>query len=166
MAPGEPLIDLREVTRLYDRGRVAALRGLSLRVERGEWVTLSGPSGSGKSTLLHILSGLDRPTSGRVRFAGREPRTRREWTALRRRRIGFVFQSYNLLAGLTAEENVLLPAVLAGSARSARVRARELFERVELGGLEDRYPSQLSGGQQQRVAIARALVLSPAILLA
>jgi putative ABC transport system ATP-binding protein len=127
-----------------------------------------GPSGSGKSTLLGLLAGLDTPTSGQVILDGEDITNLGEddMALLRGRKIGFVFQSYHLISTLTAEENVLLPMELAGAEAGGRQRARELLERVGLGGRKDHYPVQLSGGEQQRVALARAFALSPPILLA
>ena len=127
-----------------------------------------GPSGSGKSTLLGLLAGLDTPTSGQVILDGEDITNlgEDEMALLRGRKIGFVFQSYHLLPTLTAEENVLLPRELAGRENGGRARARELLDRVGLGGRFDHYPVQLSGGEQQRVALARAFALRPPILLA
>jgi putative ABC transport system ATP-binding protein len=158
-----------DLTRRYGEGEAAvdALRGVSLAVEPGELVAVMGPSGSGKSTLMHILAGLDKPTSGQVAIGG-ETITGMDDTALtklRRRRIGFVFQFFNLLPMLTAEENVLLPLAIA----SEKPDAAWLAELLEKTGLEDRKthrPAELSGGQQQRVAIARALVSRPSIVFA
>jgi putative ABC transport system ATP-binding protein len=158
-----------DVTRRYGEGdtSVDALRGVSLAVEAGELVAVMGPSGSGKSTLMHILAGLDKPTSGSVTIAGDEI-TRlddSDLTRLRRRHIGFVFQFFNLLPMLTAEENVTLPLSIAGT----KPEQRWLDELLETIGLTDRRthrPSELSGGQQQRVALARALISRPTILFA
>jgi putative ABC transport system ATP-binding protein len=158
-----------DVSRRYGArdAAVDALRGISLDVRPGELVAVMGPSGSGKSTLMHILAGLDRPTSGEVAIAGETITTMAdtELTRLRRRRIGFVFQFFNLLPMLTAEENVVLPLSIAG----ATPDAEWLSELLARTGLEDRArhrPAALSGGQQQRVAIARALVTRPAIVFA
>ncbi len=158
-----------ELTRRYGEGETAvdALRGVSLNVPAGQLVAIMGPSGSGKSTLMHLLAGLDKPTSGTVEIAGTEITSLDDTalTRLRREHIGFVFQFFNLLPMLTAEENVLLPATIAGS-RPDRAWMDELLSRT---GIEDRRshrPSELSGGQQQRVAIARALVTKPTIVLA
>jgi putative ABC transport system ATP-binding protein len=158
-----------DVTRRYGEGEAAvdALRGVSLAVEPGELVAVMGPSGSGKSTLMHILAGLDKPTTGEVSIGG-EKITGMDDTALtklRRRRIGFVFQFFNLLPMLTAEENVLLPLSIAGE----KPDAAWLKDLLAKTGLKDRAthrPSELSGGQQQRVAIARALVSRPSIVFA
>jgi putative ABC transport system ATP-binding protein len=157
------------VTRRYGAGETAvdALRGVSLTVSQGELVAVMGPSGSGKSTLMHILAGLDKPTSGDVAIAGTQiaKLSDTDLTKLRRREIGFVFQFFNLLPMLTAEENVLLPLSIAGE----NVDSAWLGDLLEKTGLRDRKthrPSELSGGQQQRVAIARALVSKPAIVFA
>ncbi|MFB6888532.1 ABC transporter ATP-binding protein [Kitasatospora sp. NPDC056327] len=162
-------IELRGVRRSYGRGEetVHALRGIDLVLDRGSFTAVMGPSGSGKSTFLQCAAGLDRPTSGEV-FLGGEEITRLSedrLTRLRRSRIGFVFQSFNLLPSLTVLQNVLLPQRLAGE-RQDRGRARELLAQVGLGEHGRRRPGQLSGGQQQRVAIARALITSPDVLFA
>ena len=148
---------------------VDALRGVDLELARGEFVALVGPSGSGKSTVLNLIGGLDRPTSGEVwiddtELSGSDEKT---LTRHRRRQVGFVFQSFNLLPRLTAEENVALPLMFSGvPEKERRARARELLERVGLSARLAHRPTQLSGGEQQRVAIARALVGQPIILLA
>jgi putative ABC transport system ATP-binding protein len=147
---------------------VDILKGIVLEIPRGQFAAIMGPSGSGKSTLLGLLAGLDFPTSGEVLLDG-EDITRLsedEMAVVRGRKIGFVFQSYQLIPTLTAEENVLLPMELAGREQGGRGRARELLERVGLKGRFDHYPVQLSGGEQQRVALARAFALRPPILLA
>ena len=169
--PAVPLLEGRSLTRTYAMGEsvVAALRGVDFRVMLGENVAIIGPSGSGKSTLLHILGLLDRPTSGQYLFAGVDTDTLDDdrLAALRNRAIGFVFQSFNLVSGESALENVAAPLVYAGVKRKERLeRATYALQRV---GLVDRMghdPSQLSGGQRQRVAIARALVTNPAVILA
>ena len=157
------------LTRTYGEGgsAVHALRGVSLEVPEGQFTAVMGPSGSGKSTLMHLLAGLDTPDAGSVRIAG-EDITRmsdRELTRLRRRHIGFVFQSFNLLPMLTAEENILLPLEIA-NAKPDRAWVDELIERVGLDDRAGELPSALSGGQQQRVAIARSLVTRPTVLFA
>jgi putative ABC transport system ATP-binding protein len=158
-----------ELTRRYGEGETAvdALRGVSLEVTSGELVAVMGPSGSGKSTLMHILAGLDKPTSGTVEIAGREITSLddRQLTLLRRKHIGFVFQFFNLLPMLTAEENVLLPLSISGQKAEQRF-LDELLQRTGLGERRAHRPSELSGGQQQRVAIARSLVTRPTILVA
>jgi putative ABC transport system ATP-binding protein len=157
------------LTRTYGEGgsAVHALRGVSLEVPEGQFTAVMGPSGSGKSTLMHLLAGLDTPDAGSVRIAG-EDITRmsdRELTRLRRRHIGFVFQSFNLLPTLSAQENVLLPLAIAG--RKPEPEAVDaLMERMGLAERRDHKPAQLSGGQQQRVAVARALVTRPTVLFA
>jgi putative ABC transport system ATP-binding protein len=159
----------REITRRYGEGETAvdALRGVSLEIERGKLTAVMGPSGSGKSTLMHILAGLDRPTSGEVTIAGTDITTLDDTnlTKLRREHIGFVFQFFNLLPMLSAEENVTLPLLIAGE-KPQQPWFDQLIEKV---GLKDRLshrPSELSGGQQQRVAIARALVSRPTVVFA
>ena len=144
------------------------LRGIDLRIERGQFAAIMGPSGSGKSTLLGLLAGLDNATSGRVLLDGEDITGLSEdrMAAVRGRKIGFVFQSFQLIPTLTAEENVLLPAELAGAGADAARRARELLDRVGLSDRLDHYPVQLSGGEQQRVALARAFITRPPILLA
>jgi ABC-type lipoprotein export system ATPase subunit len=164
-------IELRDIRKVYhlEEVTVEALRGVSLDIADGELVALVGPSGSGKSTLMNTLGCLDRPTSGSYRLSGQEISTLSsdERALVRNRRIGFVFQSFNLLARTSALENVELPLLYKGglSARKRRQRAVELLELVGLGDRLGHHPGQLSGGQQQRVAIARALVNSPAILM-
>jgi len=148
---------------------VCALDGVDLRIEAGEMVAIMGPSGSGKSTLLHILGALDTPTEGMVAMAGEhyDHLDDDALTRLRRDRIGFVFQFFNLLPSLTAEENVLLPALIARrSEPQMRRRVAELLERVGLGDRAHHTPAELSGGQQQRVSIARSLLLEPEVVLA
>jgi putative ABC transport system ATP-binding protein len=164
------LIQVRALTKSIDTGthRVEILKGIDLEIPRGQFAAIMGPSGSGKSTLLGLLAGLDTPTSGQVILDGEDITNLGEddMALLRGRKIGFVFQSYHLISTLTAEENVLLPMELAGAEAGGRERARELLERVGLGGRSDHYPVQLSGGEQQRVALARAFALRPPILLA
>jgi putative ABC transport system ATP-binding protein len=159
----------REVTRRYGEGETAvdALRGVSVEVPRGRLTAVMGPSGSGKSTLMHILAGLDKPTSGSVEIAGTEITTLKDsdLTKLRRRHIGFVFQFFNLLPMLTAEENITLPLSIAGEEPDAEW-FKGLIDKVGLADRLSHRPSELSGGQQQRVAIARALVSRPTVLFA
>jgi putative ABC transport system ATP-binding protein len=166
-----PAIETHDLHMHYGQGRteVRALDGVDLRIEAGEMVSIMGPSGSGKSTLLHIIGALESPSSGTIAVAGMqyEGLSDKELTALRRDHIGFVFQFFNLLPSLTAEENVTLPAVIAKRRDPAiRERARMLVERVGLADRADHLPAELSGGQQQRVSIARALLLSPELVLA
>jgi putative ABC transport system ATP-binding protein len=163
------VVQAQDIQRVYGEGETAvqALRGVSLDVRVGELVAVMGPSGSGKSTLMHILAGLDRPTSGTVTIAGEEITSLddRAMTMLRRKHIGFVFQFFNLLPMLTAEENVVLPLSIAGRKPEDRW-VGELLERTGLDDRREHRPSELSGGQQQRVAIARSLVTRPTILFA
>ncbi|WP_406739168.1 ABC transporter ATP-binding protein [Streptomyces sp. NBC_00853] len=160
-------IQLKDVTRVFGAGdrAVTVLDRVSLDVPRGTFTAVMGPSGSGKSTLLQCAAGLDRPTSGRVSVGGTELGGLGETrlTLLRRDRIGFVFQAFNLLPALTAEQNVALPLRLAGR-RPARAEVREVLARVGLGDRARHRPAQLSGGQQQRVALARALITRPEVL--
>jgi len=158
---------LEAVSRLYDNGRIPALHNVTLDVRHNEFLVVTGPSGSGKSTLLHLLSGIDRPTQGRVFFEGREPRSAIEWTKLRAKRIGFVFQAFNLLPTLTALENIEVPMFGVVPQRAERRRrAMKLLSNVGLSARAGHRPSELSGGERQRVAIARAMANGPDILLA
>jgi len=168
-ATGAPIVSTPELHRRFGEGEAAvhALRGVTLSFPAGEFSAIMGPSGSGKSTLMHLLAGLDRPTSGSVVVAGQELAglDDRRLTALRRDKLGFVFQAFNLVPVLTAEENITLPTTLAG-----RKPAPGWFDTlVDTVGLRDRLthrPSELSGGQQQRVAVARALISRPAVVFA
>ena len=165
----ETIVSARDLTRRYGSGDTAvdALRGVSLDVRAGELVAVMGPSGSGKSTLMHLLAGLDQPTQGTVEIAGNDITTMSdtELTKLRRAHIGFVFQAFNLLPTLTAEENILLPLQLAGR-KPDQAWYEAVVERVGLADRTTHRPSELSGGQQQRVAVARALVAEPTVLFA
>jgi putative ABC transport system ATP-binding protein len=170
-APSKPVIRLENVHKTYDLGeiQVQALRGVSLEVREGEFVAVMGPSGSGKSTVMNILGCLDRPTRGRYYLDGIDVSgmSKTELARIRNRKLGFVFQQFNLLSRTSALENVELPTVYAGIGPEERAkRAMESLTRVGLADRAGHHPSQLSGGQQQRVAIARALVNRPAILLA
>ena len=168
---GDPIITLRGVTKVYRQGSVDihALRGLSLDVEAGEFTAICGPSGSGKTTTLNLIGALDAMTSGSIALEGQElgSLNKKELSALRRDRIGFVFQAYNLMPVLTAYENAEMVLWVQGvDAATRRERVMDLLDQVGLKGLEDRRPSELSGGQQQRVAIARAIASNPAVVLA
>ena len=163
------VVTAANLSRRYGQGdaQVDALRDVSLEIEEGRLTAIMGPSGSGKSTLMHILAGLDQPSEGTVSIAGVEisSMSDAELTKLRRQHIGFVFQFYNLLPMLTAQENVLLPLQIAG-VKPDRVWVEELLETVGIDGRRTHRPSELSGGQQQRVSIARALVTRPTVLFA
>lgn len=167
------MIRLRDITKVYHLGEIdlQVLKGITLDIKEGEFVSLTGASGSGKSTLMNILGCLDRPTSGHYYIAGEDVAkfNAAERATLRNKRIGFVFQNFNLLSRTTALENVMMPAVYAHptlSMKAMRERSVELLNLVGLSDRMDHTPAQLSGGQQQRVAIARALVSKPAIVLA
>jgi putative ABC transport system ATP-binding protein len=167
----EPTLVARDLTKVFGEGETAvrALDGVSLQVARGEMVAIMGPSGSGKSTMLHLLGALETPTGGEISLGGEryDGLSDAGLTRLRRDRIGFVFQFFNLLPALTAAENVLLPALIAGRRDEAsRERAGDLLERVGLSERTTHLPSELSGGEQQRVSIARALLTDPELVLA
>ena len=167
--PANAAVEARDLRRQYGEGTTAveALRGVDIDVKAGELVAVMGPSGSGKSTLMHILAGLDKPSSGTVTIAGTEIThlDDSELTKLRRKHIGFVFQFFNLLPMLDAEENILLPLSIAGE-KPDKAWLDELLTKVGLDKRRDHRPSELSGGEQQRVAIARSLVTRPTLLLA
>ncbi len=165
------VLETRDLKKTYGSGeaQVSALRGVSIQIDSGEFVAIMGPSGSGKSTLLTLLGGVETPSSGQVLVEGVDIASLSDddRTKLRRRRLGFIFQSFNLLPNLSAIENVTLPLELDGmSQRDSVARARQVLEQVELDHRRDHRPAQLSGGEQQRVAIARALAIRPALLLA
>jgi putative ABC transport system ATP-binding protein len=165
------VIEVENVRKVFEaaRVRVEALRGIDVAIEEGEFVAITGPSGSGKSTLLHVTGGLDLPTSGTVRVLGESIGTLADdkLAELRRRRIGFVFQFFNLLPTLSSAENAALPLLLDGKPRDESLaKAAKLLDAMGLGDRLDHRPEELSGGQQQRVALARALVSEPALLLA
>src|SRR5579864_2095072 len=164
------MMELQDVTKIYQQGRrtVQAVRGVSLRIDAGEFVAIMGPSGSGKSTLMHLLGALDTPTSGKAFFQGQDVRrmSDRQRSHLRRNRIGFVFQFFNLLPTLTAIENVAMPHLLGGMSRRQALKLAEAsLERVGLSQRADHFPEEMSGGEMQRVAVARALVTEPEAVL-
>jgi putative ABC transport system ATP-binding protein len=164
----DAVVQLENVTKQYDGDAPPVVAEISLTVGAGEAVAIMGPSGSGKSTLLNLIAGMDRPTRGAVRVGGERVDMLSETAAARfRRRVGMVFQFFNLLDDMTVVDNVLLPAQLAGTRTSAaRSRASELLETLRIAHRRDAYPARLSGGERQRVAIARALINGPAVLLA
>ncbi|MGE0228862.1 MAG: ABC transporter ATP-binding protein [Dehalococcoidia bacterium] len=161
-------VALTKTYRAFDE-EVLALRGIDLEVRGGEFLAIMGPSGCGKSTLLHLLGGLDSPTAGEIHFDGRrvDGFSEAAWAVLRRRHIGYMFQSFNLIPNMSVADNIELPALLAGhSTREARRRRRELTQQLGIEAQEVMPPGRISGGQQQRVALARALINEPALLIA
>jgi ABC-type lipoprotein export system ATPase subunit len=163
----DALIEVRQVEKNFDEGRIVALRGMDLSVEPGEFVAIVGPSGCGKSTLLHLIAALDAPDAGTIRVGDHNLESGRDLSHYRARHIGMVFQLHNLLPSLTALENVEVPMFELGAGRrERRERARRLLELVGLSEREENRPPELSGGERQRVAIARALANDPPILLA
>jgi putative ABC transport system ATP-binding protein len=170
MPEQHPIIQASKLTKRINSGThmVEILRGIDLEIPQGQVAAIMGPSGSGKSTLLGLLAGLDTPSSGSVVIDGDDITSLQEdaLARIRGRKIGFVFQSYQLIPTLTAEENVLLPVELAGDGKGGVDRARELLDRVGLAARRDHYPVQLSGGEQQRVALARAFILRPPVIMA
>ncbi len=165
------LLDVQKLTKTYSRGhqKVEALKDVSFSIKKGQFTSIMGPSGSGKSTLLHIIGGLDRPSSGTVRFDGQniEKFHDKELSAFRRKRLGFIFQFFNLLPTLSALENVALPLLLDGmKIDEIAPKARELLAQIGLKDRAEHRPDQLSGGEMQRVAIARALITEPFLILA
>ena len=166
-SPGEVLYEASGLTKEFDDGRVAALRGVDLSIRHGEFVSIVGPSGCGKTTLLNMLGLLDRPSAGKLCFRGRDLTEIADAASYRAKEIGFIFQSFHLLPNFTIEENVQMPMFgLPGTPRERRARAVELLEAVGLGHRLDHLPVKLSGGERQRAAIARSLANRPAILLA
>ncbi|WPB78305.1 ABC transporter ATP-binding protein [Archangium violaceum] len=171
MSPAQPVVELHDVSKSYAEGDAVreVLSNVRVTLHAGEFIVLLGRSGSGKSTLLNLISGIDLPSRGTVRVDGRELVTlsEHERTLLRRERIGFIFQAFNLLPTLTVEENILLPLELTGrDGLDSRNRVRELLDTVGLGNRAASFPDRLSGGEQQRVAVARALAHTPPLLLA
>jgi ABC-type lipoprotein export system ATPase subunit len=165
--PAAFLVEVQNVTKSYDAGRIAVLRDVSLQVRPGEMVALWGASGSGKSTLLHLLGGLDVPDAGAITVCGLDPRREEHRLELRRRHLGFVFQLHNLIPDLTVEENIRVPALAVGLAPAATAaRVRELAHRVGMAHRLDHRIQDISGGERQRTALCRALMNSPRLLLA
>ena len=161
------IISAERVSKIYDKGAVTALRDVTLTIRRGEYIAIMGPSGSGKSTLIHLLCGLDCPTEGRVLFEGQPPASIKEWTRLRAERIGFIFQSFNLLPTFTALENIEIS--MFGVEKKAKERHQRAIGLLSLVGLADKgrhRPNELSCGERQRIAIARSLANSPDVILA
>ncbi|MBX4212095.1 ABC transporter ATP-binding protein [Candidatus Pacearchaeota archaeon] len=165
------MIELKNVAKYYEMGEstVKAVDGVDIKVEKGDFVAIMGPSGSGKSTSMNLVGSLDLPTKGTIYLDGRDIShlEESELAQIRGKKIGFIFQSFNLIPNLTAKENVMLPMLFQGKSKEEReLKAEELMRMVELGDRMDHYPNQLSGGQQQRVAIARALANDPEVILA
>jgi putative ABC transport system ATP-binding protein len=160
------LVELNQVRREFDGGRIVALHGISLAIEEGETLAIVGPSGSGKSTLLNLLCGLDHPTSGEVKFEGRTVTGRLDWRRIRARHVGIVFQSFCLLPELTARENIEVAISTNLKDSERRSRSLDLLQAVGLAERADNKPPRLSGGERQRVAIARALINRPRLVLA
>ena len=166
-ASGVPVLEVRDVRRSFECGQIEALRGVDLKIERGDFLAITGPSGSGKSTLLQLLGGLDAPSSGEVLFEGARLGTAIDLDTYRAKHVGFIFQAFHLMPTLRVIENVQIPMLAAGIARSERVgRAEALLKEMGMEHRLKQYPSQLSAGERQRVAIARALANDPALLLA
>ncbi|MGC9197855.1 MAG: ABC transporter ATP-binding protein [Acidobacteriaceae bacterium] len=160
-------LEVSELHKSYAEGRIEALRGVDLTIAAGEYLVITGPSGSGKSTLLHLLGGLDRPTSGEIRFRGSRLCVATDLDSYRAQSVGFVFQAFHLLPTLRAIENVQVPMLALNHPRADRVaRAAALLEEMDMGHRADQYPNQLSAGERQRVAVARALANDPEVLLA
>ena len=165
--PAVPVLEVRDCRRSYEGGQIEALRGVSLKIERGDFLAITGPSGSGKSTLLQLLGGLDAPSSGEVLFEGSRLGTAIDLDTYRAKHVGFIFQAFHLMPTLRVIENVQIPMLAAGIPRSERVgRAEVLLQEMGMSHRLKQYPSQLSAGERQRVAIARALANDPALLLA
>ncbi|MFO0937005.1 MAG: ABC transporter ATP-binding protein [Gemmataceae bacterium] len=164
------MIEVIAAARTYRQGRrvIEAVRGVTMRVVTGEFVTIMGPSGSGKSTLMHLMGALDAPTAGKILFEGRDlaAMSDRQRSLFRRDRVGFVFQAFNLLPTMTAAENVALPLLLGGTSRSTAIaKAEAALARVGLANRADHFPDEMSGGEVQRTAVARAVVGDPAVVL-
>ena len=161
------LVELKDVYKSYENGRIKALNGINLSIEEGEFVSIIGPSGSGKSTLLNMLGALDIPDSGLVKVAGRDLQNSKNLNEFRAKQIGFIFQLHNLIPNLTCVQNIEIPMYTMGmSSRDMRKRALDLLDNVGLKDKADQFPNKLSGGERQRVAIARSLANNPSIILA
>ena len=164
---GGPAVDVRNVVKTFDKGRTRAVDGATLRIERGEFVSITGPSGCGKSTLLHLIASLERPDSGEITVEGDDILRLRDLSRYRARTIGMVFQLHNLLPNLSASDNVQVPMYETSlPARERRSRALQLLALVDMEGMAKKRPTELSGGERQRVAIARALSNDPPVILA